>query len=190
MVDFLDVLKSAGRSIASKAKEALDWYKGKIENIVKGDKTKDPSKIFTRSAAPEIGKMYMYVYDPKYKDVLPFYDMYPLVFPINFYNDGFLAINLHYLPPGARAGLLNALMKVSNNNKYDDSTKLNISYDLLRAYSNQFKGYENCVKRYLFAHVRSSFHLVSPADWEKAVMLPLQRWKVNSNKRYAGSPPY
>jgi hypothetical protein len=190
MVDFIKTLKSAGQTITAKAREAIDWYKGKLQNILRGEKSKDPSKIFTRTASPEIGKMYMYVYDPKYKDILPFYDMYPLTIPIQFYDNGFLGLNLHYLPPLARASLLNALMSVANNNKYNDSTKLNISYDILKSYSNQFKGYESCVKRYLFAHVRSSFHIVSPVDWEKAVMLPLQRWKVNPNKRYAGSPPY
>jgi hypothetical protein len=116
--------------------------------------------------------------------------MYPLVFPIEFYGDGFLGINLHYLPPLARAALLSNLKRLANNNKYDDSTKLNISYELLRAHAVQFKGFENCVKRYLFAHVRSSFHQVSSSDWDKAVLLPLQRWKVNSNRKYAQQPPY
>jgi hypothetical protein len=132
----------------------------------------------------------MFAYDPKYKNILPYYDAYPLVFPIEFYSDGFLGINLHYLPPLARAKLLTNLKDLANNDKYDNSTKLAISYNVLKAHSIQFNGFENCIKRYLFAHVRSSFHQVSPYDWDKAVLLPLQRWQINPNRKYARKPPY
>jgi hypothetical protein len=187
--EFIQVLKGSARELAESAKGAVNWFKDKVTQITKKLKG-DPNKVFTKDSTPEIGQMYMFAYDPKYKDTLPFYDMYPLVFPIEFYGDGFLGINLHYLPPLARAALLSNLKRLANNNKYDDSTKLNISYELLRAHAVQFKGFENCVKRYLFAHVRSSFHQVSSSDWDKAVLLPLQRWKVNSNRKYAQQPPY
>lgn len=187
---FNDLLRSTAMDIASKAKAALGWYKDSIENINKKEQKTDPNKIFKNVAAPEIGSMYLFVYDPKYKATLPFYDMYPLVFPIEMYRDGFLGINLHYLPPMARVSLMKSLSDIRNNNKYNQTTKLNISYELLSRYSNQFKGANNCIKRYLFAHVRSGFKYVNPSDWEKAAVLPLQRWSVNTNKRYAGTPPY
>jgi hypothetical protein len=60
----------------------------------------------------------------------------------------------------------------------------------LKEYSSRLGGVENCVKRYLFGHVRSTFHQVDPSDWAKVVVLPLQRWVVNPNKKYAGSTPY
>lgn len=187
--EFIQILRSSSREIAEAAKSAVDWFKGKVTDIIKKVK-RTPNQVFTKDATPSIGQMYMFVYDPKHKATLPFYDMYPLVFPIEFYGDGFLGINLHYLPPLARAALLNNLKKLANNNKYDDSTKLAISYELLKAHAVRFKGFENCIKRYLFSHVRSSFHQVSSSDWDKAVLLPLQRWQVNPNKKYAKNPPY
>jgi hypothetical protein len=187
--EFIQVLKGSANELAESAKGAVNWFKDKVTQITKKLRG-DPNKVFTKDSTPEIGQMYMFAYDPKHKDTLPFYDMFPLVFPIEFYGDGFLGINLHYLPPLARAALLSNLKRLANNNKYDDSTKLNISYELLRAHAVQFNGFENCVKRYLFAHVRSSFHQVSSSDWDKAVLLPLQRWKVNSNRKYAQQPPY
>jgi len=186
--EFIQILRSSSREIAESAKSAIDWFKGKVTDLIK--KVKNPNQVFTKDATPTIGQMYMFVYDAKHKDTLPFYDMYPLVFPIEFYGDGFLGINLHYLPPLARAALLNNLKKLANNNKYDDSTKLAISYEVLKAHAMRFKGFENCIKRYLFSHVRSSFHQVSSSDWDKAVLLPLQRWHVNPNKKYAKNPPY
>lgn len=187
--EFFQLLKNTGKDLSEGAKDAINWLRDRITDVSKKLK-RDQNNIFTKDASPEIGQMYLFAYDPKYKNVLPFYDAYPLVFPIEFYGDGFLGINLHYLPPLARASLLSKLKSLSSNNKYDDSTKLVISYEILRAHSTQFKGFENCVKRYLFAHVRSSFHQVSPYDWDKAVLLPLQRWQVNPNRKYAKSPPY
>ena len=71
--------------------------------------------------------MFMFIYDPKHKDTLPFYDTFPLVFPIEIYSDSFLGINLHYLPPVLRAKLMDALYTTANNNKYNEYKLINIS---------------------------------------------------------------
>jgi len=184
--DFSSNLRRTASEIAAAVKDATNW----LRDTISGRNKKDPSQVFTKDAAPQIGQMYMFVYDPKYKAKLPFYDQYPLVFPLSFDKGGFLAINLHYLPPQARASLMNALMKFANNDKYNETTKLNISYNILKEYSSRLGGVENCVKRYLFGHVRSAFHQVDPSDWAKVVVLPLQRWVVNPNRKYSGSPPY
>lgn len=166
---------------------AQDWFKDSVTDMQK----RDPKNIFKRFSAPQIGNMYLFVYDPKYKKTLPFYDMYPLVIPIEMYVDGFLGLNLHYLPPLSRSQLMGALDDIKNNDKYNDTTKLLISYELLKRYSgSKFIGHDACIKKYLFGHVRSSFNYVQPADWSKAILLPLQRWQVNPNKKYAGRPPY
>jgi len=181
---FVQKLNSSRKQLSEAAKKSIDWVKEKIQKI------KNPMRIFNKPGKPEIGSMCMFSYDPKYKNVLPYYDAYPLVFPIEFYSNGFLGINLHYLPPMARARLMDNLKKIANNNKYNDTTKLNISYEVLRAHSRQFSGFENCIKRYLYSHIRSTFHEVHPSDWDKAVMLPLQKWVTNPNKKYSANPPY
>jgi hypothetical protein len=189
MVDFVRVLSSTGQTLNIRAREADKWFRSSIDTI--NDRRKaNPQQVFNKDSMPQIGRMYMYVYDAKHKDTLPFFDVYPLVIPIEMYGDGFLGINFHYLPPVARARLLNALTDVSNNDKYDDSTKLLVSYRILKISAIQFSGFQSCVKRYLYSQVRSTFHYVSPYDWEKAVLMPLQKWSINPNKKYAGSPPY
>jgi hypothetical protein len=184
--DFEKQLNEAGNNLLAAAKSSLDWFKDKIDNFSK----KNINDIFKKTAMPEIGSMYLFVYDPKYKDTLPFYDMFPLVIPIEFQNQGFLGLNLHYLPPAARSSLLSALATLANNDKYNDTTKLTISYEIVKRYSSQFPGNTECIKRYLYGHVRSQFQFVSPSDWAKVVTMPLQKWKINPNKKYAGSPPY
>jgi len=186
--EFKKLLKGAGRNIAQGQNEAQKWFRDTAKNI--GENKKDPSKLFATKSTPQIGEMFLYVYDPKTKDKLPFWDSYPLTVIVEMYSDGFLGINLHYLPPMARAALMDSLDSVKTNDKYNASTKIAISYKILKAYTSRFSGFENCLKRYLFGHVRSSFHHVHPSDWSKVVMLPLQKWNINPNKRYAGSPPY
>lgn len=181
---FVQKLNASRNQLSESAKEAATWLKDKIQKIT------NPMRVFSKPGLPAIGEMFLFSYDPKYKNVLPYYDMFPLVIPIQMYHDGFLGLNLHYLPPMARARLMDSLKKVANNNKYNHTTKLSISYDVLVRYSRQFSGFENCVKRYLYPHVRSKFHKVDASDWDKAVMLPLQKWKVNTNKKYSSKPPY
>jgi len=183
---FTNLLRSTARDLASKSGESSKWYQDTVSNIGK----RDVNKIFTKSSSPQIGGLFLFLYDPKYKNVLPFYDAHPLVFPIEIYSDGFLGINLHYLPPLGRVGLMNGLVSINDNDKYVQNKKLVLTYSLLKHYSNQLRGVENCIKRYLYGHVRSSFYQIDPQDWEKAALLPLQRWNVNPNRRFSGSPPY
>lgn len=128
----------------------------------------DASRV---SARAFIGKMYTFHYDPKLKDTLPVWDKFPLIIPMNIYEDGFLGMNLHYLDPYSRLALLDKLHDFINNNKYDDTTKFNLSYDLLAA-SRRYKLFEECVKRYLFSHIMSSLIYIEPDNWETAIFLP------------------
>lgn len=186
--EFSKILSKAGRNIASDSKDATNWFRDTAENVALNKK--DPSRLFETRSSPQVGSMYLFAYDPKTKDTLPFWDSYPLVLLVEPYHDGFLGLNLHYLPPLARAQLMDALDSIKNNDKYNKSTEIAVSYRLLKAYSTKFAGYQNCIKRYLIGHVRSSFHYVNPVDWGKVVLLPLQKWNTNTNKKYAGSPPY
>jgi hypothetical protein len=168
-----------------KADDAIAWYKSRIGDL-------NNQKIeFKKESFPQIGKMYLFAYDAKHKDKLPYFDMFPLTFPIEYYGDGFLGLNLHYLPPGARAGLISSLSTLATDDKYTDNTKLNISYGVLKSAASSFGNYNSCVKRYLFGYVKSSFSYVSPNDWTKAAALPLQKWRINPDLKYrTDSPPY
>jgi hypothetical protein len=149
--------------------------------------TADPSAIFQSLSANSIGKMYCFFYDPKHKKTLPYYDRFPIIFPIEFNNGSMLGINLHYLPPVIRAQLMDALFSTANNDKYNKTTKLGLSYSILKGASlgDLFKP---CVKRYLFSHVRSKFMYVSPERWDMAALLPMERFvKASKDKVWAES---
>lgn len=135
----------------------------------------DPKRIAARAF---IGKMYFFNYDPKYKETLPVYDKFPLVIPMDIYSDGFLGLNLHYLDPYSRLILLDRLHDFINNDKYDDTTKFRLSYDLLSK-SRRYKLIEPCIKRYLFNHILSSLIYIEPNHWETAIFLPVQKMVYN-----------
>jgi hypothetical protein len=62
--------------------------------------------------------MYCFFYEAKNKDdpdVLPYWDRFPLIFPIDIKGDRLLSMNLHYLPPFHRAKLMDALYTTSNS---------------------------------------------------------------------------
>jgi hypothetical protein len=90
------------------AKQALDWFQGRIRSAATMRATLLKAEESQRGSAV-IGKMFLFKYDPKHKDKLPVYDVYPLVFPIERYSDGFLGLNIHYLSQIERAVFLGKL---------------------------------------------------------------------------------
>lgn len=135
----------------------------------------------------KIGNMYFFKYDPKTKDTLPYYDSYPLIFPFDKIRGGFLGINFHYLPLAHRAALMDGLYDLVNNELYDETTRIELSYELLKGYS-KLKNFKPCVKQYLNKQVRSQFVLVQPNSWDTALFLPLQRFnKAQASTVYRDS---
>lgn len=128
-----------------------------------------------------IGRMYLFAYDPKTKEDLPYYDRFPLIFPFQKVTGGFYGINMHYLPHILRARLMDALYNVANNKANDDTTKLRLSYSILSS-SSKFRYFKPCVKHYLNSHVKSRFLWVPAQQWDTALFLPLERF-VGANKQ-------
>lgn len=167
-------------------KQSATWLTEIIQLYYKD--MKDP---FRKRVEPKIGNLYLYMYDAKYKAVLPIWDVFPLVIPLEpEYRGGFLGLNLHYLPPAGRANLFKTLKSITlNNDKYNTTTKLeSVSYMVLQEYARH-ELFKNCVKRYLFDRVvGKSFYYVHPEQWNYTISLPLQKWVINT--KYGGSAPY
>jgi hypothetical protein len=126
-----------------------------------------------------IGHLYFFKYDPKGKAYLPKYDKFPMVFPIEQYQDGFLGLNLHYLDARQRKALLDQLVKFQNNKEYDETTKLLLSYQLLQGSKRLNSLSRPCIKRYLFNHCRSQFIEIYIDEYDKAIQLPVEDWVFN-----------
>jgi len=171
--------KTQGIDQTIRQKDTRTWFREAARSLTRVDRdrlVRDRKNTVTKISSDDIGKMFMFFYDPKWKDELPYYDAFPLIFVIESYTDGFLGINLHYLPPILRAKLMDALYSIASDSKYNENTKLNISYRTLKS-ATRFKYFKPCVKRYLFAHVRSRYLTVEPTYWDAALMLPSESFK-------------
>jgi len=134
----------------------------------------DPKDVKSANALMP-GKLYMYYYNPKLKNELPYYDRFPLVFPFRKLEDGWLGLNMHYLPHRLRLVLMDRLLMFANNDKWNASTKLKFSWHLIDGVA-KFNLAKPCVKRYLTSHVMSPLVNVQSADWATAMMLPVERF--------------
>tara|TARA_B100001093_G_C26445932_1_gene850186 strand:- start:44 stop:622 length:579 start_codon:yes stop_codon:yes gene_type:complete len=167
------VLKAAGKKPKSVA-----WFRKKIREFgtpKEADLIRDGAYI---TSTPTFGLLNMFMYQPKLKDKLPYYDRFPLVLPIEQYSDGFLGINLHYLNIPMRIRLLDRLTDFLNNEKYDLSTFVNADYGKLK----NINLIKPCLKRYLAVQVRSKFRRVESNEFVVATLLPVGRFEKQSPK--------
>ena len=149
--------------------KSYDWYKNKVSTMT----TPGARSLINKGKAtlrPKYGIMNLFGYDPKHKDRLPYYDTFPLIFPLEPAKGGFIGLNFHYLPPLARVRFLRSLAHTTTNKKYDKSTRYRINWR-----NNTFM--KKTAKHYLFNHVRTSFLNITAEEMAIAIFLPVARFK-------------
>jgi hypothetical protein len=168
------------------AKKSQSWFSAQVRGL----SAVTPNKLlnsanFVSTLMP--GDMYLFYYDPKHKDTLPYFDRFPLVIPFRKVKGGFYGLNFHYLPPLLRVKLLDRLMVFSNTKGISESTRLKFKYQLI-AGSAKFGWAQPCVKMYLNDHVKSRFAKIEPEHWVTAMMLPVERFaKANKEQVWRDS---
>ena len=181
-------LEAFRKGINPRTRESREWFKRRVQRLTRVNREQLMRETeVTKRATHSYGGMFMYFYDPKHKDTLPYYDRFPLTIPVEPAKGGFRGINLHYLPPVLRAKFLDALLNITNNKKYDESTKFNLTYELLNG-SRNMRYFKPCFKHYLLSHVKSRFAEVPAPEWEIATFLPTAQWeKSTAGKIYSDS---
>ena len=154
---------------------STQWYRDKIKEFGT-PKTLDLIRDGKRDKKPFYGKLNMFVYDPKFKKQLPYYDTFPLVLPLETYPDGFLGINFHYLPIPLRVKLLDRLVDFSNNTKFDESTRLVVDYSKLK----NVNIVKPTIHKYLAGQTKSDFRRIDADEFTIATLLPVQRFQKAS----------
>ena len=168
--------------LPGRVSEARDWFRDQAQQTI----VKSPARVIaegeTFTTKARNGFMYMFQYDPKTKNQLPYYDRFPLVFPFKITSEGFYGINMHYLPIDYRARLMDSLYGLSNNKQYNETTKLRLSYQILES-SAKFIPFKPCVKQYLNNHIKSRLLFVSAEHWDTALFLPTARFVKGSQTK-------
>ena len=168
--------------LPAKERKSRDWFRNQARRT-----SITPSKLRSEAKSQAVnrvsmGKMYFFAYDPKTKKELPYYDRFPLIFPFKKAQGGFMGINLHYLPPRLRAKLMDALYGLVTNKKYDETTRLNLSYRVLNG-AARFRFFKPTVKRYLSSQVKSRFIEVNAEQWDMALFLPVEQFSKASKQK-------
>ena len=188
---YLQSLKTAIATgdIAAKTRMAATWFRSIVERakIALSRETVFQTVITEAAQAGGLtskmwlGKMYFFVYNPKHKMTLPYYDMFPLVLPVERYSNGFLGINFHYLAPKDRAHLLDEIKIFVNDKTLSEKTRIMLTYDMLRGFT-KFKRAKPCLKRYITMYMKTQFIPVLPDEWGPAIFLPVENFKKMSKK--------
>jgi hypothetical protein len=139
----------------------------------------DPQAIVRKATSNAVsrirlGHLYLFKYNPKLKNELPYYDTFPVIFVINIIKGGFIGLNMHYLPYEYRAKLMDMLYGYVTGK--EDQQRLKITYNIL-SNTTKLRYYKPCLKHYLNNNVKSRFLHIAPDEWDKAVFLPLRRFK-------------
>lgn len=173
--------------ITPRTKQSREWFRKKVQNMRGINRRalmrEEPIEMRPRSA---VGSMYMFFYDAKHRDTLPYWDAFPLIVAVGPANKGFYGLNLHYLPIALRAKMLDSLMDITNNKKYDETTKFEVSYEALQRIA-KLKYYKPCFKHYLTSQVEGKLAYIPPPEWEIATFLPTAQWQGNKGQVYKDS---
>ena len=157
--------------------KSTQWYKDKIKEFGKPGAL-DLIRDGKRDNKPFVGKLNMFFYDPKHKKKLPYYDTFPLVLPLETYSDGFLGINLHYLPIPLRIKLLDKLVDYTNSEDFTaTTTRMVVDYSKLKS----IRLIRPTIHKYLAGHTKSQFRRIDADEWTIATLLPVQRFKKASS---------
>jgi hypothetical protein len=180
------------RKAATLQKKSVDWFVKTARygvhgrDAITGAATVTPGDFMRGKKGivgdPVIGQLFCYFYDPKTKDKLPYYDLFPLVMPFAEKEDGWLGLNLHYLPYYLRARLLGLIRATMRSTKFSREAKAQITYQMIKTMS-RFKIAQPAIKRYLTGHVKSRIVRVAPADWQQVIFLPMEEFVKSSKEK-------
>lgn len=171
--------------VPARTRAAREWYRsqaGRVTGNITPSRAMRGADETQITSDMEYGLMYAFKYDPKLKKELPYYDTFPLIFPIRFEQDGFLGINFHYLPPILRAKLMDALYPNVTNKKFDATTRMKVSYAILQA-ASKYRYFKPTIKKYLRNHVRSQFLQIDATQWDIALFLPTESFRKSDTGR-------
>ena len=152
--------------------KSYDWYRKQVRSMT----TPGARSLINKGKAtlrPKYGIMNLFGYDPKHKEKLPYYDTFPLIFPLEPAKGGFIGLNFHYLPPLARVRFLRSLANTTTDKKFDKKTRYRINWR-----NNEFM--RKTAKHYLFNQVRTSFLNITAEEMAIAIFLPVARFKKGS----------
>ena len=174
----LDIFEKNKYDLKTAFRKSKAWYEQQMIllmkqinspwTVLKGNPTQLTTKLMP-------GKMYMYIYDPLYKNQIPYFDRFPCTLLYKRSISGFSGINFHYLPYQMRVHLLYHLMQYKTNAKMDENTRIKYSWEAIKGVQ-KFAAAVPAFHNYNFGGLRSTFREIRAYDWTTAVLLPVEQF--------------
>jgi len=184
-IAMMDVFEKNKYDLNTSFRKSKAWYEQQMVllmkqgimpwNVMKGN----PAQLTTKLMP---GRMYMFSYDPLYKNELPYFDRFPCVLLYKRSMTGFSGLNFHYLPYQMRVQLLYRLMQYKTNAKMDENTRIRFTWEAIKGVS-KFAAAVPAFHNYNFAGLRSSFREIRSYDWTTAVLLPVEQFVKKADDR-------
>ena len=183
----LDRVSDAIRTgkIGQEVRRSARWFHDKVRGL-KGElrnkfSSTNAAKFYRESETKvqpaalkrkiNFGDLFCYYYNPKYKDVLPYYDMFPMIMLLKAEKETFLGINFHYLRPKWRAILL-------------DRVTAKIGGGLPKwSKLRQIRQIVPTIKRYRFDHIMRKVVPIEENEQEIAIFLPTERFRKSAKSK-------
>jgi hypothetical protein len=138
---------------AGKKNRSGDWYSGRLRQVL--GELQESDINLQDTGGIEVGRMYFFIYGASTRE-LGFFDRQPLTYitEVNYNQNYFIGINLHYVGRQYREGLAKSLI-----NKSD-------TVGIPR----------NTIHRYFFSGVAGGFLRVPEKDWPSVALLPTEKF--------------
>ena len=176
-----DAIRSG--TVGKEVKRSARWFQDKIKGLkgeVKNRFSSTNAAKFYREAETKVnpnvlkrrvdlGDLFCYYYNPKYRKTLPYYDMFPMIMLLSAEKETFLGINFHYLRPKWRAILLDKI-----------TAKIGRGFPKWNKLS-QIRQIAPTIKRYRYDHIMKKVIPIEENEQEIAIFLPTERF-IKSGK--------
>ena len=149
------------------------WYKSQVSRIASGTTAQELFRQGKLAKRPSVGRLNLFGYNPKLRRTLPYYDIFPLVLPLEAIPGGFIGMNFHYLPPLLRMRLLERMQAKATDKRFDSKTKFDVTYSDVKRLSIV----KPTIKKYLYSYVQTGFLRINADEAATAIFLPVQRFK-------------
>ena len=173
MASVFDTIKNK----AGDTRKSATWYRTQVNRIASNANARQLFRQGKLNARPSVGRLNLFGYNPKLRKTLPYYDIFPLVLPLEPISGGFLGMNFHYLPPLLRFRLLERMQAFADDTKFDKNTKFDVTYDDVKRMSIV----KPTIKKYLYAYTQTGFLRINADEAAVAIYLPVQRFQKASD---------
>jgi len=161
---------------AGDSDRSATWYRSQVNKIASGTTAGQLFRQGKLNGRPSVGRLNLFGYNPKFRKTLPYYDIFPLVLPLEPIKGGFMGMNFHYLPPLLRFRLLERMQVTATDQRFDSRTKFDVTYDDVK----NIKIVKPTIKKYLYSYVQTGFLRINADEAAVAIYLPVQRFKKAS----------